>query len=62
VGEDVTANLRTIAGLPVRLTGHPASLGELELRGEVFMARAACTWLNRALARGRAPATEAFLL
>jgi DNA ligase (NAD+) len=49
VGEDVTANLRTVAGLPARLKGRLAGLGELEVRGEVFMPRAAFARLNRAL-------------
>ncbi|HEX7417547.1 MAG TPA: NAD-dependent DNA ligase LigA [Steroidobacteraceae bacterium] len=34
-GEDVTANVRTIRSLPLRLQGHPPAI--LEVRGEVFM-------------------------
>jgi DNA ligase (NAD+) len=49
IGEDVTANLRTIRSVPASLRGPLANLEELELRGEVFMARAAFARLNRAL-------------
>ncbi len=38
VGEDVTANVRTIRSLPTRLEGRPPAL--LEVRGEVMMLRA----------------------
>ncbi|MBF0429296.1 MAG: NAD-dependent DNA ligase LigA [Magnetococcales bacterium] len=51
-GEDVTAQARTIASLPLRLLGegHPQSL---EVRGEVFMSLAAFADYNvRALERG----------
>jgi DNA ligase (NAD+) len=51
VGEDVTRNLQTIAAIPGRLRGPLAGLDELEVRGEVFMPRAAFARLNRALAR-----------
>ena len=45
VGDDVTANVRTIRSIPLRLTGDaPPSL--LEARGEVFMSRAAFQSLN----------------
>jgi DNA ligase (NAD+) len=43
-GEDVTANVRTIRSIPLRLT-RPVS--RLEARGEVFMPRAAFAGLNR---------------
>ena len=43
VGEDVTANVRTIASVPQRLTGAPEVL---EVRGEVFMPVAAFDALN----------------
>jgi DNA ligase (NAD+) len=49
VGEDVTANLRTIRRIPGRLGGRLARAEELELRGEVFMPRVAFARLNRAL-------------
>ena len=46
-GEDVTANLRTIRAVPLRLAGAsvPASI---EIRGEVYMARKGFDALNRA--------------
>jgi DNA ligase (NAD+) len=49
VGEDVTANLATIATIPKRLRGRLAHVGDLEVRGEAFMARAAFERLNRTL-------------
>jgi len=56
VGEDVTRNLQTIRSIPATLRGALARLPELEVRGEVFMPRAAFARLNRALAeRGEAP-------
>jgi DNA ligase (NAD+) len=49
VGEDVTANLRTIRTLPMTLRGPLAEVPEVEVRGEVFMPRAEFERLNRAL-------------
>ena len=49
VGEDVTANLRTIRSLPLTLKGPLAALPEVEIRGEVFMPRADFERLNRTL-------------
>jgi DNA ligase (NAD+) len=49
VGEDVTANLRTIRSLPLALKGRLAMLAEVEIRGEVFMPRAEFERLNRTL-------------
>lgn len=50
-GEDVTANLRTIRCIPLKL--HGAVPDVLEVRGEVFMDRAGFAAYNdRALARG----------
>ncbi len=47
-GEDVTANVRTIADIPDQLTG--ADVPDLfELRGEVYMAKADFAALNRRL-------------
>ncbi len=48
-GEDITANVRTIQSVPLRLYGsnHPP---ELEVRGEVYMPRAAFEQLNESLA------------
>ena len=43
VGEDVTDNIRTIANLPQRLAG---ASGTLEVRGEVFLAKADFERLN----------------
>ena len=37
-GEDVTQNIRTIRGIPLRLMGNPPAV--LEVRGEVYMSRA----------------------
>jgi DNA ligase (NAD+) len=55
VGEDVTGNLRTIRSIPATLRGQLGRLPEVEVRGEVFMPRAAFARLNRALAeRGEA--------
>ena len=37
-GEDITANARNILGVPSELP-HPFNIGEVEVRGEVYMAR-----------------------
>lgn len=51
VGEDVTANLRTLRAIPLRLRG--AAPDALEVRGEVIMPRAGFDAFNaRALAAG----------
>jgi DNA ligase (NAD+) len=44
-GEDVTANVRTIRAIPLRLRGAPD--GRLEIRGEVYLPRAAFERANR---------------
>ena len=44
-GEDVTANLRTIRAVPLRLRADPPG-ARIEVRGEVFMPRAAFAELN----------------
>jgi DNA ligase (NAD+) len=49
VGEEITANLKTIKSLPVRLRGRLATLDSVEVRGEVFMPRADFEQLNRRL-------------
>ena len=43
-GEDITANLRTIADIPLRLSGKPPAV--LEVRGEVYMTHKAFEALN----------------
>ncbi len=43
-GEDVTANLRTIADIPHKLKGKPPAV--LEVRGEVYMEKAAFAAMN----------------
>lgn len=48
-GEDITANIRTIASVPLKLRG--AGLpGQVEVRGEVYMPRDGFETLNRRLA------------
>lgn len=55
VGEDVTANLRTLRAIPLRLRGS-AWPRVLEVRGEVIMPRAAFAKFNvAALAQGEKP-------
>jgi len=44
IGEDVTQNVRTIHGVPLRLRGRPPQL--LEIRGEIFMTRRDFARLN----------------
>ncbi|HJO36916.1 MAG: NAD-dependent DNA ligase LigA [Pseudomonadota bacterium] len=48
-GEDVTANVRTVRAIPLRLR-HPEPPAVLEVRGEVFLEIAAFRALNRRLA------------
>jgi len=48
VGEEVTANLRTIRSLPLRLRGHRSPAGDLVVRGEVYQPRAAFERVNTA--------------
>jgi DNA ligase (NAD+) len=53
-GEDVTANLRTVRNVPLRLRGNAPAV--LEVRGEVFMPKAAFErWNEAARARGEKP-------
>jgi DNA ligase (NAD+) len=44
-GEDITANLRTISDIPLRLDGKPPAV--LEVRGEVYMTHKAFEALNK---------------
>ena len=44
-GDDVTANVRTIRAIPLRLRNAPA--GRMEARGEVYLPRAAFERMNR---------------
>ncbi len=44
-GEDVTANVRTIRAIPLRLRDGPA--GRVEIRGEVYLPRASFERINR---------------
>ncbi|HVL66807.1 MAG TPA: NAD-dependent DNA ligase LigA [Vicinamibacterales bacterium] len=44
-GEEVTANVRTIRAIPLALRGGPP--GRIEVRGEVFLPRAAFARINR---------------
>jgi DNA ligase (NAD+) len=44
-GEEVTANVRTIRAIPLRLRGGPA--GRVEIRGEVYLPRASFERMNR---------------
>lgn len=46
IGEDVTANVRTIADIPQKLLGNPPAI--FEIRGEIYMAKADFAALNAA--------------
>ena len=52
IGEDVTANLRTMRSVPARLHGHAPA--QIEIRGEVFMTKADFLALNQAQAEAGA--------
>ena len=52
-GEDVTANVRTIRGVPLRLRGADVP-GRLEVRGEIYMRRSTFEALNEGLVAGGA--------
>jgi DNA ligase (NAD+) len=49
VGEEISANLKTIKSLPIRLRARLAELASVEVRGEVFMPRRDFDRLNRQL-------------
>ena len=53
VGEDITANLRTISEIPHRLHGRAPE--RIEIRGEVYMPRASFLALNEAQANAGKP-------
>ena len=53
-GEEVTANLRTIRAIPLRLRADPPG-DELEVRGEIYMPRGAFAALNAELERQGKP-------
>ncbi|MBW3613208.1 MAG: NAD-dependent DNA ligase LigA [Chloroflexi bacterium] len=53
-GEDVTANLRTVRAIPMRLREDPPA-DALEVRGEVYMPRGAFAALNEQLERDGRP-------
>lgn len=58
-GDDITVNLRTIRNLPMRLKGDGAP-EVMEVRGEVYMARAGFEQLNKQrVARGEEPFANA---
>lgn len=52
-GEDITANLRTISDIPLRLKGKPPAV--LEVRGEVYMTHKAFEALNKRQAKDNKP-------
>jgi len=57
-GDDITANLRTLRNLPAQLRGNPPEL--LEVRGEVYMPKAAFARLNEErVAAGEEPFANA---
>src|SRR5262249_60644405 len=57
IGEDITANLRTIRSIPKVLKPGPLASAELlEVRGEVFMPRDEFAQLNRSLEEAGTPA------
>jgi len=55
VGEEITQNLRTVKSIPLTLRGKLAELKELEVRGEVYMPRAAFQKLNAELEEAGEP-------
>lgn len=55
VGEDVTANIRTIQTIPLRLRSHALVKGRVEVRGEVYMPKKAFERLNQNRAKENLP-------
>src|SRR5205809_5606475 len=52
-GEDVTANVRTIRAIPLTLRNGPT--GRVEVRGEVYLPRAAFERINREMEEAGQP-------
>ncbi len=49
-GDDISANLRTVRAIPIRLTGDDlATAGTVEVRGELYMRKADFARLNRGI-------------
>lgn len=46
-GEDITAQLKTVRGIPLKLQGPGERLPELQVRGEVFLSKKGFAELNR---------------
>ncbi len=57
-GEDVTANIRTIRAIPLKLVtnGSPGAIGLIDVRGEIFMNRSDFDELNRSRDEAGLPA------
>ncbi len=59
-GEDVTANLKTIKTIPLRLAGRVPNIAVLEVRGEVYMPREKLDVVNhRRIEQGEPPFANA---
>jgi DNA ligase (NAD+) len=54
IGEDVTVNLRTIRGIPLRLKGKPPR-GRIEIRGEVYFPFSQFEQMNEARVKNEEP-------
>src|SRR5439155_26939291 len=56
IGENVTANLRTIKQIPLRLRGDPKSIPfQMEIRGEVYMPYSGFERMNQERVRAGEP-------
>lgn len=58
VGDDITANLRTLRAIPLRLHGDGPFPDVLEVRGEAYIGREAFLRLNETMARDGQPTFE----
>ena len=56
IGEDVTANIRTLRSVPLRLRPDPAMPARMEIRGEVFMTSSGFDAMNRRRVEAGEPA------